>query len=112
MNIWELFSEISDDIEQGNEDTQGWGHRGRGIGSFLMIIPHLIGALVGCAVARMFSLNSDGYIHLSILFALVVGIYKSCSFDKMSILRAFIKNVLIMLIFGAIFLIAYLIKSK
>lgn len=114
----EYIKEIFDDIEEAddtlNDDSRPQlGGRKRGIGGFVIVIPHILGIIVGCAVARMFSLNAEAYIHFSILFVFIGGVYKSCSFDKMSLKKGIIKNALIMLIYAAIFGIAvFLGKHK
>ena len=111
MNIIEILSDISADIRRGNESTRGFGRWGRGLGTVMLLIPHLLGALVGCAVARMFQVDSGGYLYFGILFAYLGGVVKSTLMDRLSLIEGLIKNFIIMAGFGILILIVSFIKK-
>lgn len=82
-------------------------------GTWKVIWPQLLGFVVGLAVARLFKLDTGGYFVFGLIFAVVIGTYKSCSFDRIDIKHAFARNLMILamiaivsvsvLIFGWIF---------
>jgi len=107
--IGDIFKDIVDDYninEQRNTGADGWGRRNRGIGFYAMLIPQIIGFVGGLAVARLFHLDGSAYIPIGAIFALAFGTYKSVSYDKISLVPAIIRNVIIMLIFCVILLMA------
>ena len=110
MDIWEILSDITSDVKRGNESTRGYGKFGRGLGTFILLVPHLLGALVGCAVARMFQTTAYGYLYLGILFAFFGGVVKSTLMDKLSLIEGLIKNFIIMAGFGILIAIAYFLR--
>jgi len=63
-----------------------------------IILPHVLGALVGCAIARLFGSGINGYYILGLIFALAGGIYKSCKYDNVSFKHSLIKNIIIIII--------------
>ncbi len=111
MNISDILSDISADIRRGNESTRGYGRLGRGLGTVILFIPHLLGALVGCAVARMFQTDGNGYIYFGILFAYLGGVVKSTLMDRLSLIEGLIKNFIIMAGFGILILIASFMRK-
>ena len=74
------------------------------------IAPNLVGALFGCAVARMFSLQLSLYPVFAIIFAFVIGVAKHCIFDNVRFITAVVENLIIMLIFGGVCLLVSLLK--
>ncbi len=112
MNFWEILSDIGSDIERGNESTRGYGKFGRGTGGFILLIPHFLGALVGCAVARMFQMTADGYLHLGILFAFLGGVIKSTLMDRLSMMEGIVKNLIILAGYGLLIAIACFIRRN
>ena len=73
-----------------------------------LFIPHIFGIFVGLAVARLFSVGAVGYVIFCIIFAFLIGTYKSHEFDKISWKYALIKNALLMCVWLAI-LVSWLI---
>jgi hypothetical protein len=61
-----------------------------------LLFPNFLGAALGCAFARLFSLNVWGYIIFGFVSAVLVGAYKSHEYDKIAWKHAFIKNLIIM----------------
>lgn len=82
-----------------------------GFGGFMVVLPQLVGFVIGLALAKIFSLGTVGYISLGALFAFVIGTYKSFEFDKMGLKHAVVKNILIMIfLFILIFFTILFIK--
>lgn len=61
----------------------------------LLLLPHILGIVIGCAFARLFNLKFVGYIISCAIFALLVGIHKSTYDDKISLKYAIIKNIVL-----------------
>ncbi len=106
FNFFGKFDEMNTEVPRRNPGKQfvnmGWK----------AVIPHFIGAIFGCAAARLFELKSSGYIALALIFAFIFGVYKSCSFDKNRFIDALMFNTFIMLIFGAAVFIGSLIFRR
>jgi hypothetical protein len=68
-------------------------------GIFGLLFPHFLGAILGCAFARIFTLHFSGYVIFGLVFAVLVGTYKSHESDKITWKHAFIKNSIIIGIF-------------
>ena len=108
MNIKEIISDIFSDLDtidgrlEENRHEAGrlprydrYGRRGSN--AFLyMLIPHILGFVVGLAVARLFSLGTAGFLLIGSICALAGGIYKSVSFDRISLKPAIARNVIIL----------------
>lgn len=102
--IRDIFNDINEDIENINEDQREngalWGRRSYrrdASGFYVLLIPQLIGAVIGLAFARLFGLGAAGYFLLALLFGLAMGTFKSYEFDKISLRPAILRNVIIML---------------
>lgn len=107
--IKEIFSDINEDIENINEDQKENGalfgrrsYRRDASGFYVLLIPQLIGVVIGLAFARLFGMGAAGYFILALLFALAVGTFKSYEFDKIALRPAIIRNVIIMLMFAVL----------
>ncbi len=70
----------------------------KGTGFKFIILPHILGVLTGCAIARLFGSGINGYYVLGLIFALAAGVYKSCKYDNMSFKHSLIKNIIIIII--------------
>ena len=117
MKITEIIKDIFSDIEAtdsrleaSNRDLGGRYDRNSGGGGFfVLLIPHLIGFALGLAIARLLEMNFNGYIAVGTLCAVMGGIYKSISFDKISLVPAIVRNLLIItpvfLYFAVIFVL-------
>lgn len=108
--IGDIFKDIVDDynvIESRTEHIDYRGRRRGGAGFWIMLIPQIIGFVGGLAAARLFHLDGSAYIPIGAIFALAFGTYKSVSYDKISLVPAIIRNVIIMLIFCALLLIVF-----
>lgn len=118
MKFWELIKnakeDISDDInirvQRGEEDrlenpAKYIGNRGNPYTAAwtALMIPHLIGGIVGCAVARLFHCGLIGYVIFAVAAAFLMGTYKSHEFDKIAWKYALIKNALLMCVWLAVF---------
>ena len=77
-----------------------------GTDAWAAIVPNLIGAVFGCAAARMFSVSIYYYPVFAIAFAFIIGVAKHCVFDNARLIDALAENFIIMLIFGIVCLIA------
>ena len=75
---------------------------------FKLFFPHIAGAVIGCAIGRMFELGLIGYVIMGVIFAFLVGVHKSTYDDQITLKYAVIKNIVlitieiifILLIFG------------
>jgi len=109
MNLKEIIKDIFSDIstadkrlEDSSKDLYGglgnydrYGRRNQGGGGFLvLLVPHFIGFAVGLAIARLVELPFSGYIALGTLCAIIGGVYKSVSYDKLSLMPAIVRNIL------------------
>jgi len=63
-----------------------------------ILLPHILGALTGCAITKLFGLGINGYYILGLIFALAGGVYKSCRYDNISFKHSLIKNIIIIII--------------
>lgn len=91
-----LFGRNSDYIsdEKGNDMySLHFMNYNRRLNNFLSCIPTLLGAALGCAIAKAFSLDTSGYYVLAIIFAIVAGTVKSYEFDKKPFVRALLENI-------------------
>lgn len=112
--IGDIFRDIVDDYNIIESRTAKTDYRGRNRGGaafWIMLIPQIIGFVGGLAVARLFHLDGSAYIPIGAIFALAFGTYKSVSYDKISLVPAIIRNLIIMLIFCALLLIAF-VRNK
>ena len=75
------------------------------------IFPNIIGAIFGCAVARMFSLDISYYPAFAIIFAFVIGVAKHCIFDNVRFITAVVENFILMAFFGIISLLVCLSRT-
>lgn len=108
--IGDIFKDIADDynaIESRTEHTTDYMGRRRGGSAFwIMLIPQILGFIGGLAVARMFHFDGSAYIPIGAIFALLMGTYKSVSYDKIALVPAIIRNIILMLIFCVLLLLA------
>ncbi len=72
------------------------------------IFPNIVGAVFGCAVARMLSLDISYYPAFAVIFAFLIGVAKHCIFDNVRFLTAVLENFIIMAVFGIICLLVSL----
>lgn len=73
-----------------------------------IVLPHIFGIIIGCAVARMFEFVFIGYIITGIIFAFLVGVHKSTYSDKITLKYAVIKNIVLMFIEIALILLCFI----
>lgn len=114
MNIFnyilDVFSDIGTDFEAAEHDADvTWEESGSfrqrrrgGAGLWAIIWPQLVGAVLGLSVARVFKPGAVGYLVCAVLFGVIVGTYKSVSFDKIALKHALIRNVIIMVTFATL----------
>ncbi|MBQ8904364.1 MAG: hypothetical protein IJY73_08805 [Oscillospiraceae bacterium] len=66
------------------------------------LFPNIIGAVFGCAVARMFSLEISYYPAFAIIFAFIIGVAKHCIFDNVRFMTAVVENFIVTAAFAVI----------
>ncbi len=76
-----------------------------GYALFKMLFPHIAGAVIGCAFARMFNSGLIGYVIMGVIFAFLVGVHKSTYDDQITLKYAVIKNIVLILIEIALILL-------
>lgn len=122
MKISEIIKDIFNDIDtvdkRHESDLRESGsfrphYRARkdNLGMFVILLPQLIGFVVGLAFARLFELPGGGYLVLGAICAFAAGTYKSVSFDKISLKPALVRNAIIMGMFCIIFGIVLLMDK-
>lgn len=75
---------------------------------FHLFIPHLLGIVLGLAVARLFHCGFVGYIFFGIVFAFLAGVWKSYELDNIAFKNAVIKNALLMSIGFVILFVSFI----
>ena len=75
------------------------------------LFPNIVGAIFGCAVARMFSLDISYYPAFAIIFAFIIGVAKHCIFDNVRFVTAVIENFIIMAVFSIVCIVVSLSKT-
>lgn len=83
-------------------EDQAWFH---------LFIPHLLGIVLGLAVARLFHCGFLGYIFFGIVFAFLAGVWKSYELDNIRLKNAVIKNALLMGIGFVILFAAFIVAA-
>ena len=83
----------------------------KNLDAWASIFPNIVGAVFGCAVARMFSLDLSYYPAFAIIFAFIIGVVKHCVFDNVRFITAVIENLIIMAIFGIVCFIVSLSRT-
>ena len=102
MKIKEIIDDIVQDLDtiesRTEESRRDLRHRDNQTSGayFQILIPNIIGFVVGLAIARLINMDFSGYIALGTLCALIGGVYKSVSYDKVSLKPAIVRNVLLM----------------
>ncbi len=107
--IGDIFKDIVDDYSISEQRVEGndYGYRSRrGVSFWIMLLPQIIGFVCGLAFARLFHLDGSAYIPIGAIFALIIGTYKSVSYDKISLVPAIVRNIILMLIFCAMLWLA------
>jgi len=61
-----------------------------------MFIPHMLGMVLGFAVARLFHTGFAGYAVFGFIFAFLAGVWKSYEHDRITLKYAIVKNILLM----------------
>ena len=112
MKISEIFKDILSDVNTSNQRTEE-ARRERGVywmtprdqvgnyfGSFLKILlPQFLGFVLGLAVTKLLGFSGAAYLVIGGIGALAVGTYKSVSFDRISLVPAIVRNIILMLLF-------------
>ena len=105
----DIFKDIVDDYSISEQRMEGndYGCRSRRGASFwIMLLPQIIGFVCGLAFARLFHLDGSAYIPIGAMVALISGTYRSGSYDKISLVPAIVRNIILMLIFCAMLWLA------
>ena len=100
--IGDIFKDIVDDYSISEQRMEGR----RGASFWIMLLPQIIGFVCGLAFARLFHLDGSAYIPIGAIFALIIGTCKSVSYDKISLVPAIVRNIILMLIFCAMLWLA------
>ncbi|MDD6097435.1 MAG: hypothetical protein PUB66_01700 [Oscillospiraceae bacterium] len=119
MNIIDIIKDIFSDAENIDKNHKeylkdtgqyryGYDRRNGGIGGFVILLPQLIGWIVGFAFARLLGLGMTGYIILGLIFALGIGTFKNVEYDRISLKYAVLRNIIIAFIFFVIIGIVWL----
>lgn len=74
----DIFKDIVDDYSISEQRMEGR----RGASFWIMLLPQIIGFVCGLAFARFFHLDGSAYIPIGAIIALIIGTYKSVSYDK------------------------------
>ncbi len=69
--------------------------KGRNTGIFPLILPQILGIILGLALARLFRCGFSGYVILGILCSLVLGTWKNYEYDRMMLKYAILRNIII-----------------
>lgn len=110
MNIIDIIKDVFGDADTADKNYEEYlkdtgqyipkyGRRRGGIGGFAVLVPQLIGWVVGFAFARLFSSGTAGYIIFGLLGALAIGTFKSVEYDKIGLKYAIVRNIIIAVIF-------------
>ena len=113
MKIKEIIDDIFNDIDTADrrhEDTlrdmgvlfPRYRARRDHVGLWSVLLPHIIGFVVGLAVTRLFGLHGYAYLIIGTVCAFLSGLFKSVAMDKISIIPALIRNGIIL---GAVVII-------
>ena len=119
MNIIDIIKDIFSDAENIDKNHKEYlkdtgqyryryDRRNGGIGGFVILVPQLIGWIVGFAFARLLGLGMAGYIILGLIFALGIGTFKSVEYDRIGLKYAILRNIIIAFIFFVIIGIIWL----
>jgi uncharacterized membrane-anchored protein len=112
MRITEIFKDIKDDVDITNQRfmdsrrEQGYfsvtpRQRARAYtsGWIAILIPQFLGFILGLAITKLLGLHGFAYVVIGGISALAVGTYKSVSFDRISLVPAIVRNIILMLLF-------------
>lgn len=66
------------------------------VGFWAILVPNIIGFVVGLAITRFLGLHGAAYIVIGAICAFAAGTYKSVAFDKIALRFALVRNALIM----------------
>ena len=117
MKIVEIFKDIVQDmlavdVERQNRDRERFAknltnRRNSGpVGFYYVIFPQIVGFVAGLALTKILGMGGDMYVFFGVLFALLGGIYKSVSFDKIGLMPAIVRNIIItLMILGFVLII-------
>lgn len=126
MKISEIFKDIFSDVNTSNQRNEE-ARRERGDywrtpsdrtvnyfgGWITILLPQFLGFVLGLAVTKLLGFGGTAYFVIGGIGALVVGIYKSVSFDKISLVPAIVRNIILMLLFcGAFALLMFFGSSS
>ena len=112
MKISEIFKDITDDVNINNQRfldsrrEQGYfsvtpRQRARAYtsGWIAILIPQFLGFILGLAITKLLGFHSFAYVVIGGISALAVGTYKSISFDRIPLVHAIVRNIILMLLF-------------
>ena len=66
------------------------------VGFWALLVPNIIGFVVGLAITRFLGLHGAAYVIIGAICAFAAGTYKSVAFDKIALKFALVRNALIM----------------
>lgn len=82
--------------------------RTRGTGISPLVLPQIVGIILGLAAARLLGCGFSGYVILGVLCGLALGTWKNYEYDKIRLKYALLRNIIIALpvdVFLAVFLV-------
>lgn len=82
------------------------------IGFWAMLVPNIIGFVVGLAITRLLGLHGAAYIVIGAVCAFAAGTYKSVAFDKIALKFALVRNALVMGLIVVMCIIAAITDKK
>lgn len=123
MNLFEIFRDIKADADinrQRIEESRAnldpvyslsRHYRRRADGWFPMVVPHILGFIVGLALTKLIGLEGVSFFVIGGLCAFIAGTYKSIAFDKISFAPAVVRNIILMFLLVGAFAVIHLIES-
>lgn len=123
MKITEIIDDIFSDIRTADKRHEDflrdtgvpfYKYRARrsSAGLWAVLLPNIVGFVLGLAVTRLLGFNGIAYIIIGAVFAFAVGTFKSVEFDKISLKPALVRNAIIMALISGIGTLAVVFGDK